>query len=171
MSFAEKDYTHGVDLIELKEGHRPKVQQLVYTPQRRLHVLPEDDSELTISKMKKLINTALPERTGDTPDEHAEYVALKIMLDTVSSDEIKALIDLVNSKNAILCKTQKIMPQIDLQTISGNEQITSVDDILNRDPMDVLNESFIIRHEKEMNPRQHDLLRQLLNNINTPDKE
>ena len=53
MSFAEKDYTHGIDVVTLHEGIKPKVQHLVYQPQHKLVVLPEKDEELTPKKPKR----------------------------------------------------------------------------------------------------------------------
>lgn len=38
MSFAEKDYAHGVDLVTFGENGRPCVEQLAYKPQHALRV-------------------------------------------------------------------------------------------------------------------------------------
>ena len=59
MSFAEKDYTHGVDLVTLDKEHPVRVEQLVFQPQHRLRILPENDEELTANKLKKLIDKEL----------------------------------------------------------------------------------------------------------------
>ena len=81
------------------------------------------------------------------------------------NDDIKALENLVNSKDAVLCKIQRIIPQLDLTTISEGEKLASIDDILNRDPMDTLREAFAIKHNVEMNEQQEALLDDLLNGI------
>ena len=164
MSFAEKDYTHGVDLVLLEEG-KTNVEQLVYTPQHKLLVLPEDDEELTPKKLAKLIHKALNERSEDKLDEHFDYVVLKVKQDKVNNDEIKELEGLVNAKNAVLCKIQKIVPQLDLSTIGEGQKLASIDDILNRNPMDTLKEVFAIKHNAEMSGQQEALLQDLLNGI------
>ena len=165
MSFAEKDYTHGIDLITIKKNLKPEVRPLIYQPQHKLVILPEMDEELTPKKLKKLIDEKLGERINGKLDEHFDYVTLKVKLEKISNDDIKALENQVNEKNAVLCKIQKIIPQLDFQTITGQQSIRSIDDILNRDPMDTLKEAFVIKHNEKMNEQQEAMLSDLLNSI------
>ena len=165
MSFAEKDYTHGIDLITISKGMELGVKRLVYQPQHKLVILPEDDVELTPKKLKNLIDEKLKKRANGARDEHFDYVTLKVKLEKISTDDIKALEDKVNEKNAVLCKIQKIIPQMGLQTISGNHSLKSIEDILNRDPMDTLREAFIIKHNVEMNEQQEAMLSELISGI------
>ena len=161
MSFAETDYKHGVDLVTLSDG---MVQTcfLEYTPQHRLCTLPQDDEALTPKKLRKLIDKTLPDRHGDLPDDDFVYLVLKVKLDKVSNDDIRELEALVNTKNAVLCKIQKMVPSLDLATISGKQQIHSIDDILNRDPLDTIRETFAIKNNAEMNERQEQMVKALL---------
>ena len=165
MSFAEKDYTHGVDLVTLSKGVKPKVVHLVYQPQHRLVVLPENDENLTPKKLQKLINEKLREQVNGKRDEHYDYVTLKVRLEKISNDDIKALEEQVNGKNAVLCRIQKIIPQLDIQTIAGHQKLKSIDDILNRDPMDTLREAFVIKYNTEMSEQQEAMLADLMNGI------
>ena len=165
MSFAEKDYTHGVDLVTFETGRHPKVEQLVYKPQHKLVVLPDDDAELSPAKLKTLINKELPDRQQEKLDGDFCYVLLKVKMDKVNNDDIKELEDLMNTKNAVLCKTQRIMPQTDVSTIVGSRQLKSLDDILNRDPMETLKEAYLIEHGIEMSEEQTALLTDLLSGI------
>lgn len=165
MSFAEKNYTHGVDLVTFEAGRHPKVEQLVYEPQHKLVVLPDDDSELSPAKLKTLIKKALPDRIHEKPDEDSCYVVLKVKMDKANNDDIRELEDLMNTKNAVLCKIQKIMPQTDVSTIVGSRQLKSLDDILNRDPMETLKEAYLIEHGIDMSEEQTALLTDLLNGI------
>ena len=164
MSFAEKDYTHGVDLVLLEQG-KLSVEQKIYTPQHKLCVLPEDDAEMTPKKLEKLIHQKLKERTDGKLSENFDYVVLKVKQDKVNNDDIKELENLVNSKNAVLCKIQKIVSQLDLATISEGEKLASIEDILNRNPMDTLREAFAIKHNAEMSEQQEVLLQDLLKGI------
>lgn len=165
MSFAEKDYTHGVDLVTLSKGVKSKVVHLVYQPQHRLVVLPENDENLTPKKLKKLIDEKLREQVNGKRDEHYDYVTLKVRLEKISNDDIKALEEQVNGKNAVLCRIQKIIPQLDIQTIAGHQKLKSIDDILNRDPMDTLREAFVIKYNTEMSEQQEAMLADLMNGI------
>ena len=196
MSFAEKDYIHGIDLItigcdkgekkemeakkEEEEGMKKeeekekenskgkskewKVDFLEYKPQHALRILPEDEEELTFKKWQKLINSELSERTDGELSDHFDYVMLKVKQEKLTSDDIKELEKLVNEKDAVLCKIQRIIPQLDLSTIQGSQHITSIEDIINRPPLDTLKEAFAIRHNAPMNERQEKMLSDLLTN-------
>ncbi len=165
MSFAEKDYTHGVDLVTFEAGKKPHVEQIVYKPQHELVVLPETDKELTPREMKQLVETMLPDRIDGKLDDNYRYVVLKVKLEKVDAEEIRELEEAMNTKNAKLCKIQKIVPQINVATMSGAKKLKSIDDILNRDPMETLKEAFVIQHEVEMSERQEALLAELLASI------
>jgi exonuclease SbcD len=167
MSFAEKDYEHGIDMITFTNGVLSSVDFLEYKPQHKLRVLPEDDADLTIKKLKKLIETELKDRTDGMLDDEFDYVVLRVKFDRINNDDIKSLEDLVNSKNAVLCKIQKIMPALEISTIDGEEQIASVDDILKRDPLDALKEAFLLKHGIGMSQTQEDMLREVIDSIQT----
>lgn len=166
MSFAEKEYHHGVDLITITEGHKAKVEFLEYTPQHKLLILPQNDEELTPKKLHSLIDKELADRTDGKLDEEFVYLLVKVKLEKVSNDDIKELEAFIETKNAVLCKIQKIVPQIDLSTIAGNIHIQSVDDILNRDPLDTIKETFVVKHNVEMSEHQVEMLKKLLEEIN-----
>lgn len=167
MSFAEKDYHHGVDLISIDGDHKPKVEFLEYEPQHKLCILPNDGEELTPKKLLKRIQSELADRGEDGKlGEDFVYLVLKVKMDKVSNDDIKEMEALVNTKNAVLCKIQKIIPTLDLSTITGHQQIQSIDDILNRDPLDTLQETFAVKHGMEMTEHQQQMLKKLLSDIN-----
>ena len=165
MSFAEKDYRHGVDLLTVTDGKQVEVKFLEYHPQHPLRILPETDEPLTPKKLQKLINQQLPERYGDKPGEAFEYVMLRVMLDKVSADDIRNLESLVDSKDAVLCKIQKIMPQLDLTTITDSQRIVSIDDILNRNPVDTLREAFAIKHGTDMSEKQEEMIKEVMDEL------
>lgn len=162
MSFAEKDYTHGVDLVSLETEGRAQVSQLVYEPTHRLRVIPEGDEALSPRKLARLIDKTLPPLTGSATDEHAEYVALRVTMDRVNNDDIRMLEERVAGRNAILCKIQKILPTVATATLCGADTISSIDDILGRDPLDTLRESFTVKHGRDMLPRQEQMLAEVI---------
>ena len=165
MSFAEIDYRHGVDMVTISNTQKPKVEFIEYTPQHKLCILPEGDKELTPKKLQKLIREKLPDRTDDKLDDNFVYLVLKVKLEKVSNDDIKELEAIISKKNAVLCKIQKIIPTLDLSTIVDNHHIQSIDDILNRDPLDTLKETFAVKHNAEMTEHQEMILKQLLEHI------
>lgn len=166
MSFAEINYKHGVDLVTMDKNGTVQVDFLEYVPQHPLRIIPEDDTELTPNKLKRLIQKELKERNEDgTLSDSFEYVMLKVSLDRVNNDIIKELEALVASRDAVLCKIQKIIPSIDLSTITGHQRMTSIEDILNRDPLDTLKEAYAVKHNEGMNEHQEAMLKDLLQGI------
>ena len=167
MSFAEKDYHHGVDLVIIENGTKPQIDFLEYEPQHKLVILPETEEELTPKKLKKRINAELQDRNAGKLDDNFVYLVLKVTLEKVNNDAIKELEALIDTKNAVLCKIQKIVPELDIATISGSQHLQSIDDILNRNPLDTLRETFAVKNGKEMTEHQEKMLTDLLNSITT----
>lgn len=165
MSFAEKDYHHGVDMVTIENGTKPQIEFLEYEPQHKLMFLPETEEKLTSKKLEKLINAELQNKTEDKLDDNFVYLVLKVTLEKVNNDAIKELEALIGTKNAVLCKIQKIIPELDITTISGSQHLQSIDDILNRDPLDTLKETFAVKNGKEMTDHQEKMLTDLLNSL------
>ena len=165
MSFAEKDYHHGVDMVTIENGTKPHIEFLEYKPQHKLMFLPETEEELTFKKLEKRINAELQNKTEDKLDDNFVYLVLKVTLEKVNNDAIKELEALIGTKNAVLCKIQKIIPELDITTISGSQHLQSIDDILNRDPLDTLKETFVVKNGKEMTDHQEKMLTDLLNSL------
>ena len=171
MSFVEKDYRHGVDLVTIDDAGRFAVEQLVYEPQHKLMILPEEDEELTLSKLKKLINASLGERVEDKLNDDYVYLALKVKIERMRSDDIRELEELIAKKNAVLCKIQKIMSQVDITTVTGKEKLTSIDDVVNRDPMETLKEAFFVINKTEMNEQQTKMLQEIVDSIKNEEND
>ena len=165
MSFAEKDYHHGVDMVTIENGTKPQIEFLEYEPQHKLMFLPETEEELTSKKLEKRINAELQNKTEDKLDDNFVYLVLKVTLEKVNNDAIKELEALIGTKNAVLCKIQKIIPELDITTISGSQHLQSIEDILNRDPLDTLKETFAVKNGKEMTDHQEKMLTDLLNSL------
>ena len=167
MSFAERDYQHGVDLIELGEtGELPQVTQLAYTPQHPLLTLPAEGTA-TLSELKRLVR-ALPKHEG-MPDEHSCYVELRLKSDQVKPEERHELELLVAQHNAVLCRLLQVLPDIEVNTLSDAEKITSVDDVVNRDPMEALMECYnaCCKPGDAINDRQQRLLQEIVDHAKT----
>lgn len=171
MSFAEIGYRHGVDVITIGQGHKPQADFLEYIPQHSLVILPEEDVILTPKKLQKLINEKLEDRKDGLLDDQFVYVQLKVALEQVKNDDIRDLEALIGTKNAVLCKMQKIIPALSVTTLSGEQQIQSIDDILNRDPLETLKETFMLKHNAEMTERQVEMLQSLLETVKLENTE
>lgn len=162
MSFAERGYTHGVDLIEISKNGVIGVRQIEYPLQHKLVSLPDDDSACGIKELKKLIRTLPKLEEGTTPDENAVYLELKVTMDNVSNEMVRELEDAVKGYNAILCKIQKVLPTVEVENMVSSTTYHSVDEIINRDAMDVLRESFKVKYQRELSASQEALLQNVL---------
>ena len=171
MSFAEVDYEHGVDLLTLA-GNKVEREFLEYKPQHRLRILPEADEEQTPHQLKKLMDDKLQPRGEEgTLSDSFDYVMLKVMIEKVNNDDLKKLEDHLNTKDAVLCKTQKIVPSLGVTTVVGNQSIVTIDDILDRDPLESLKEAFVVKHDREMSDAQVAMLRELVASVRNETKD
>lgn len=168
MSFAEKDYRHGADMVTFEPGlEHPMVEFLEYEPQHRLRII-ESEADMTPNKFAKLIGKELRDCGEEgVLSETFDYVMLKVTMEKVSNDDLKKLEDAVKTKDAVLCKTQKVLPAAETVTITGTECIKSVDDILNRDPLETLREAYVIKHNREMTERQEAMLKEAIRELRT----
>ena len=165
MSFAEIGYRHGVDLITLSENRKPKSEFLEYLPQHGLMVLPENEEGCSHSELKNLIKK-LPQRDADGKlTGKFSYLLLKVKQEKVNNDEIKELEDLLRFKDVVLCKIQKIVPMLDISEFTSDHKINNIDDVLKRDPLETLKETFLIMHKREMSPHQEEMLEDLLKSL------
>ena len=166
MSFAEIDYHHGVDLVTISPDKKLKVEFLEYVPQHKLRIFPDEGIELPPKKLLKLIKEELPDRgDGGQLDDKFEYLLLKVKQDKVNNDEIKELESLISRKNVVLCKIHKILPAMELHSGVLEKQLESVEDILNRDPLETLKDTFKIEHKREMSEIQENMLKSILQSI------
>ena len=166
MSFAEVDYHHGVDLVTIDPAKKkPDIEFLEYAPQHKLIIIPANDDKLTPGEVKKLVKKELPDRKEDKLDEDFLYLLLKVQMDKVNNDAIKELEAIVETKNAVLCKIQKVVTDLDLSTVTGVQTIHSIDDILDRDPLETLKEAYVVKHNSEMNEHQEEMLKDLVKSV------
>lgn len=167
MSFAETNYRHGVDMVSIKADSRPEIEFIEYQPQHRLHMIPAGEEGLSPKELIEQINKQLPDRNDDGElGEDFVYLMLRVKLENMRNEDIRELEEAVSRKNAVLCKIQKVLPTIDLSTIVGHRSITTIDDIISRNPLDTLRETFKIKHKTDMSENQENMLTRLLESIN-----
>lgn len=160
MSVAEADYKHGIDMLTLEDG-KIKTEFIEYTPQHRLVVLPADDKEYSCKELQKTINGALADRKNGELDENYDYVFVNANMKKITNDDIKKLESIFERKNAILCKIKRIMPDLEVGTINNNMPISSIDDILNRDPLDAIKEA-LLEAQKEMSEEEEQIIKEII---------
>ena len=160
MSFAERDYHHGVDLITLSQGQKPSVEFIEYEPQHRLMTIPDGQGALELKDMKKAIKL-LPERTNGALDEHSVYLELRLRSEKIKSDDRKKIDSLLETKNAVLCKLTQVLPDIDVEASATGEAFHSIDDILKRNPLDAVEECFLAKTGHHLTEEQRSTLERI----------
>lgn len=168
MSAAEVDYLHGVDLVTIDPGHKPQVTFLQYQPQHPLLILPVDGPALSPKKLQKLIVKQIPERTDGELSAEFVYLFLRVNLDNAGNNQINELEQLVGQRDAVLCKVFRESDIVVATTLSGGQELHSIDDILNRNPLITLGEAFVAKHNQPMTEHQEQMLKELLLTINQP---
>lgn len=170
MSFAEREYTHGVDVVTFDAERIPTVRQAVYRPLRPLVIIPEnrDGTDLTARQLERLIERTLSVREGPHPDDNAPYVALRINADRINADLRHRVETFVESRNAILCKTETISDNT-VPTIDGTSHLHTVGDILERPVIDTISEAYRLRHGEDMSEHRRELLTELLAGLECTD--
>ena len=73
------------------------------------------------------------------------------------------------TKNAVLCRLQLVTPDLDLSSLSADKPLSTIDDVLHRDPMEALRESFLVKHRLPMSERQEALLARIINKVKNDD--
>lgn len=171
MSFAERDYQHGVDWVEITPDRHVSTSFLEYLPQHPLMTIPDDDNALGIKELLAMVKEKVPDRNGADLGDDAVYLELRLQSSQVKPEDRKKIEDALATKNALLCRLQQVMPDADLSALAPRERLDSIDDVLNRDPMEALKESFLIRHRQPMSERQQQLLLAIVEKVKTIDDE
>ena len=167
MSFAERDYRHGVDLVTVEQGKPPRVEFVEYPVQHPLVSLPREGGA-DIDTLLKLI-AELPDRQGTTLSDNSLYLELNLIAESVDDTIISSMEKAVERKDAVICRECRIMPEIDLHTFTGNERIVSINDVLNRDPLEALVECFELKNGKDsLGERRTAMLREVVDSIKAP---
>ena len=168
MSFAERDYHHGVDLITISQGVKPAVEFLEYTPQHPLMTIPADGEALDLKDMKKAV-IQLPDRTGGVLDEHSIYLELRLSSRKIKPDDRKEIEKLLETKDAVLCKLTQVMPDIDVTTSTKDVEFHSIDDILKRNPLDAVDECLVAKTGHGLSEDQRKTLEDYINDTQEAD--
>lgn len=164
MSFAEKNYSHGVDLIMLDEDGVFSRSQIEYIPEHRLVDIPEkkEDEDFTFASLRKEIRDRLKPKDGDMPGPACAYVRLHIKKEKIADDRRRELENMVESLDAVLCAVDEVSENAVSSVVEGLGELRKIDDILERNPLDSLREAFLLRHDKELSPRQVEIVSRLL---------
>lgn len=170
MSFAERGYHHGVDLLTIADGEPIATEFVEYTPQHALRSLPETGA-LPLKELKKAIKKELTDRQDDLLSEQSVYLELKLESASVTPDERSEIEQLVAKKDAVLCRIEQVMPDMQLTDEESGRAFHSVDDILERDPMEAISECFVAAKGRGLSEEQTRLVAEAIDKVKHQEKE
>lgn len=162
LSFSEKTYKRGVDLIDIDDEGGTDVQRLDYEPLRALLTLPEGGQGGSPAELLRAVD-ALPRRRKD--DDGADWPYIEIQLRETQpepaflNDITRALAD----KAAHFCRIQRLVPERTDAPDAEAEHLVAAEQL---DPLDLARQRFKALYDAEMPEpmveRFNEALRQVL---------
>lgn len=155
MSFAEKNYKQGTDLIEIENGQLKKIGRLDFEPLASLISLPKEPKPLAevLEEIK-----ALPdgEITKSSP-----YLELKVLL-TEPEPSMRNQIE-----DALLGKAVRLASAVPFRVKSDREsKIITYEELKTINPMEMADDVFASRYGSEMPDKMKSLLQTVIHEIN-----
>ena len=144
MSFAEKNYSHGVNMITLGANGGAMVERLEYEPLRGIVSVPEKGAA-PLGEVLELLR-ALPKAKGDS----AEWPYLEIRLkenelNPAAHNEIVAALE---GHAVRLCRLVREVPEGKAE--SRHRKMQSLDQLRNISPLDIAHDAYLAATGQEM---------------------
>lgn len=134
MSFAEKYYKHGVELVTLDGGALVAVEKKEYTPLVTLVSIPQGMPETSDKVIEQL--ALLPECDNESP---APYLEIKVLLTEPEPLLRRQIEDALNGKQARLARIVSTYKQA--EGVASEEEILTVG-LQDMDPLQIVQKTF-----------------------------
>lgn len=146
MSFAERHYRHGAVYYDIEDGQlKGDSEFLSYPLQHPLLSLPERPCPL--AEVIELLND-LPDAEEGGEDD-APYLEVNVLLTEADPSVQKRVTDITDKKKVRLCRVP-----VAYQSVSDTDDevdMESIDDLLTRNPIDFVKQSYKNKYGFEMN--------------------
>ena len=132
MSFAEKNYEHGIIKVEIADG-QTVINKISYEPLRRLMTIPEEGSATPDEVLKLLSN--LPK--AHEKDDAASWPYLEIGVEEMSPNPatVGAIIKATQDRAVRLCRTIRVRPGGERRC--DTEPVATVEDLRKINPAQI----------------------------------
>lgn len=158
MSIAERNYSHGIDVIDIATDGSVGTSRLTFEPPHRLIVIPDDETPLSPGELRRVIKTTLKELTSSTPSL-APYVVVRLPAERINdAEERQKIIELTESNGGLLLSFKPVVIQETIMADGASTAMTTTDDIINRDPREAFTEAFIAVNKGEPTETQSSLI-------------
>lgn len=145
MSFAEKHYTHGVNKIIVGPTGGVIMEQVEYTPLRKLVSIPDGGAASLADVLKQI--DSLPSKKKVDADQWA-YLEIKLEDNNLSPTAQTDILNALDSKAVRLCK---LVRQVSQQSGSQAERTQrTLEQLRNRIPLDIALDAYLQQMGEEM---------------------
>ncbi len=108
MSFSEKGYEHGVQLVEIGDG-APEVSRLAYAPLRRLRSIPERGAGTAEDVLRAI--EALPRRTAEDDGRAWDYLEIKVDEEEPSPELLHEVTRRLETRAVHFCRMVRVLSE------------------------------------------------------------
>ena len=145
MSFSERFYHHGVEMVEIGEDGETVVSHLEYNPLRHLLTIPVKDSAVPATIMDEICK--LPEREKKDNGEAWPYLELRVLEEQPEPNFLHEVTEALSTKAVLFCRMTRETPKTSSPT---SETTESIEAIRNLTPMEMAQMVFDSRYGNEM---------------------
>lgn len=145
LSFAEKDYEHGIIKVEIENG-TTSTSKIIYNPLRQLISIPKEGSASPNNIIKLLSD--LPKVHEKDDASNWPYVEINVEEIIHDPQTIRNILKLVEERAVRLCRIVRIRP--DGQRRGDTEVISTIDDLRKMNPAQIARSLYKKQFGEEM---------------------
>lgn len=162
MSIAERNYSHGIDVIDIDPDGSVRASRLTFEPPHRLIVIPDGEAPISPGELRRVIRATLKELPSTTTSL-APYVVVRLPAERINdAEERQKIIELTESNGGLLLSFKPIVNQETITADGTSSAMTTTDDIVNRDPREAFTEAFIAVNKEEPTENQSSLIDEII---------
>lgn len=145
MSFAEKNYSHGVNLITLGERGGAIVDRITYQPLRSIQSVPVKGAAPLDEVLSQL--RSLPKADKVSPSQWP-YIEIKLSEPNLIATAQGEIMTALQDKAVRLCRVVREIPEITNK--SDRRKMHSLDQLRNISPLDIAHDAYLDATGREM---------------------
>ena len=145
MSFSEKGYSHGVNMLTIGAKGGAVVDRLEYRPMRNVLSMP-DKGSAPLSDILSQIR-ALP-KADKVDSAEWPYVEIRLKENEPAPNAQSEIVAAMQDRAATLCRLVREVPQA--KESSRQQKMQSLDQLRNISPLDIAHDAYLTRTGREM---------------------
>ena len=146
MSFAEKNYSHGIERVVIADDGSVSVDRIAYEPPRSLKSVPEQGSGTLEDVLREL--TRLPKAHGDDDGADWPYLEVRVQEPTPDPSVGAAIVKTLDGRAARLCRVLRSRP--DGQPANEKTPVATLEDLQKINPVQIARDIYRNRYGEDM---------------------